>query len=108
MEIETAVVPKVVNDTSWMQELCETVAVECGGLPATHVRRIVEHWLEVLRDEVWSSKRVHVPRLGVFRVCRRKRRKLCDPNNPAKKLTLPSHERVVFRPSKNWRQRGLP
>lgn len=73
-------------------------------LDRKHVREVVEHFLEVLRDDVWLTGRVAIPRFGVFRVKRKKARRVKNPNGP-ELLWLPEHEAVSFRASKNWRVR---
>lgn len=71
-------------------------------IPVDHARRVVEYFLEVLRDEVWMSGRVEIRHFGTFAVRRRKGR----PNNlRSGAVEIPPAEIVKFRASKNWRSR---
>lgn len=72
-------------------------------MPAKHVRRVLDHYHEVLRDEVWQRRRVSVPKVGVYRVRQRKARAVVNPQNRSELMQLPTTESVAFRASKNWR-----
>lgn len=74
-------------------------------MPASHVRRVVEHYAVVLRDAVWHQGRVHLPHFGVFAVRKRRRRRIVNPPDIGGEQYLPAHEAVAFRASKNWRRR---
>jgi nucleoid DNA-binding protein len=74
-------------------------------MPAVHVRRVLDHYHEVLRDEVWQQRRVHVPKVGVYRVRQRKARAVVNPQKRDELVQLPMTEGVAFRASKNWRTR---
>lgn len=75
------------------------------GLKPMHVRRVMEHLLEVLRDHVWQDGRVLVPRLGSFRVKERKGRSVVAPGK-LRADEIPAHRAVTFRAAKNWRRRN--
>ena len=82
-----------------MAAMIAAVARE-GDLPQDHVRRVVEHFLEVLRDEVWQQGRVEVRNFGTFTVRRRKGKPM---NLNGQRVEVPPAEVVKFRASKNWR-----
>lgn len=78
-------------------------------IPVTHARRVIEHYHEVLRDEVWQYGRVMVPKLGSFRVRQRKARRItAPPGTEAGDISLGPTETISFRATSNWRSRGAP
>jgi nucleoid DNA-binding protein len=83
--------------------LIETVALE-AQLPLSTVTRIVEHYLAVLRDQVWERGELRVPEFGMFRV-KRHRAKRVRPPGQATVIDIAEREVVVFRASRNWRNR---
>lgn len=68
------------------------------GLPMNHVQRVVDHYFEVLRDEVWQRGRVVVRKLASFRV-RKVKARTCG------HVQAPEHDAVLVRATKNWRRR---
>lgn len=81
--------------------LVETVALECN-LPLSHVTRVVELYLAVLRDQVWERGELRVPDLGTFRVRLHRAKRVRAPGT-ATVIDIAPKEIVGFRASRNWR-----
>lgn len=73
-------------------------------MPAAHVRRVLDHYHEVLRDEVWQRGRVSVPKVAVYQVRRRKARRVrMEHEGEVAVFDIPEHDAVVVRATRNWR-----
>ncbi len=68
------------------------------------LRGQVEHFLAVLRDEVWQRGELTVPEFGRFRVVPVKKRLVLVPDG-SKRFRVPDHQVVKFRAFPNWRRK---
>lgn len=91
---------------STMKPIIRALARE-SRIPQTKAARLVEHFLEILRDDVWAKKRVNIPKLGVFRVTKQKARRVTWRHEGEEGwVDVPERDVVSFRASKQWRTRG--
>jgi DNA-binding protein HU-beta len=72
-------------------------------MPVAVLERTVEAFLEVLKDTVWQEGRIHWPGFGVFRIRRRKARKVNAPPGQKRAIKVAAFNAVTFTASKTWR-----
>lgn len=88
------------------RRLMQTVAKQ-GSFTMPFVEEVLRLYFVTVRDEVWQRGKLWISEIGTFRIKVRKAREVTPPPGAtaSEPITLPPHEVVTFRASKNWRTR---
>ena len=83
------------------KELILKVAENIGN--AEQAVKAVDSAIEIIQSEVSAGNVVELKGFGKFKSVEVSERKGCDPRT-REKITIPAHKKIVFAPSKNFKE----
>jgi nucleoid DNA-binding protein len=86
------------------KQLADSIALELG-LTQMETKKVIEAFLEKLKQHLSSADRIELRDFGVFSVKERKSRLGRNPNKPQEVVTIPQRRVVHFKVGREWKKR---